>query len=92
MHDPIHNHYLNHSRRYFFSRGAKGLGGMALGSLLAQNASAIEQKPDYPGSAKRAIYLFQSGGPAQMDLYDYKPTLNKLHGQEVPESVKPVGQ
>jgi uncharacterized protein (DUF1501 family) len=37
--------------------------------------------------AKRVIYLFQSGGPPQHDLYDYKPHLNEVHGQEVPESV-----
>ncbi|MGB0580560.1 MAG: DUF1501 domain-containing protein, partial [Limisphaerales bacterium] len=44
--------------------------------------------PHFPAKAKRVIYLFQSGGPAQMDLYDYKPLLNERHGEELPDSVR----
>jgi uncharacterized protein (DUF1501 family) len=87
MYDPIHENLVSRSRRHFFSQGAKGLGGMALGSLLSGSGAAQESVPHYAGRAKRAIYLFQSGGPTQMDLYDYKPMLNKFHGQEVPASV-----
>lgn len=80
---------MNHSpsRRDFLENSAEGLGGIALASLLnpkllsAANYQAVEPK------AKRVIYLFQSGGPPQHDLYDYKPHLEKVHGQEVPESV-----
>ena len=44
-----------------------------------------------PPKAKRVIYLFMSGGPSQLDLFDYKPLLNKMNGQDLPESVR-MGQ
>ncbi len=50
-------------------------------------ASTGRAFPNFPPKAKRVIYLFQSGGPSQIDLYDYKPFLNKVHQQEVPDSV-----
>ena len=82
------------NRRHFFgtaaSGGATGIGVAALASLLARDASAAGGKSPFPNFAPRAqrvIYLFQSGGPPQMDLYDYKPHLNRVHKQEVPESV-----
>ena len=43
--------------------------------------------PNFAPKAKRIIYLFQSGGPSQIDMFDYKPNLNEVHGQEVPDSV-----
>jgi hypothetical protein len=45
-------------------------------------------QPHFAPKAKRVIYLFQSGAPSQMDLYDYKPLLNEKHGQELPDSVR----
>jgi len=70
------------TRRYFLEKGSHGLGCAALTSLLsAQNSSPL------PAKAKRIIYLFQSGGPPQMDLFDPKPQLAKYHGQEVPASI-----
>src|SRR5436190_14334929 len=82
------------SRRHFFSSAARGLGVMALGSLLPNTLAALGGEknlaggtPALPGlphfapKAKRIIYLFQSGAPSQMDLFDYKPLLNKLNGQ-----------
>lgn len=51
--------------------------------------AGIPELPHFPAKAKRVIYLFQSGGPAQMDLLDYKPELRRRHGQEVPKSVYP---
>lgn len=55
-------------------------------------AAAVEENiplvnPHYAPKAKRVIYLFQSGGPSQMELFDYKPKLNEMHGQEIPASV-----
>jgi uncharacterized protein (DUF1501 family) len=70
------------SRRAFLSRTSQGLGAAALTSLL----SAQDSTP-LPAKAKRIIYLFQSGGPPQMDLFDPKPQLDKFHGQEVPASI-----
>src|SRR5438046_2313962 len=90
------------NRRDFFGRFALGLGGTALIGLLnrdlfAASASAsssfkgILPAPHFAPKAKRIIYLFMSGGPSQHDLFDYKPLLNKMNGQELPESVR-MGQ
>jgi hypothetical protein len=92
------NHPLSFTRRHFFSATARGLGAVALGSLLpwpeAIAAAVAEKKDGLPGlphfapKAKRVIYLFQSGAPSQMDLFDYKPLLNKLNGQQLPDHVR----
>lgn len=81
------------SRREWLNRFGMGLGGVALAKLMggsAQGASdrGVLRAPHFPAKAKRVIYLFQSGGPAQMDLFDYKPLLNKRHGEELPDSVR----
>ena len=55
----------------------------------AQRIGGISGLPHFPGRAKRVIYLFQSGGPAQMDLFDYKAGLQDRFGDEVPRSVYP---
>src|SRR5258708_39086335 len=62
----------------------------ALASLLARDglAAAIDGLPHFAPKAKRVIYLFQHGGPSQLDLFDYKPGLVKLGGQELPESIR----
>jgi hypothetical protein len=88
------------TRRHFFSRTSTGLGIPALASLLSPNlfgAAADPQTGGLPGlphfapKAKRVIFLHQSGGPSQMDLFDYKPVMNKVHGAELPGSVR-MGQ
>jgi len=81
------------TRRDFLQRFGMGLGGMALGHLMGGNAAADTAAlelgvPHFAPKAKRVIYLFQSGGPSQMDLFDYKPLLNKMNGQELPDSVR----
>ena len=76
------------NRRTFLQTSANGLGAMALGCLLGQGraeAAPLGQAHFAP-KAKRVIYLFQSGGPAQMDLFDPKPQLEKHRGQELPDS------
>jgi hypothetical protein len=85
---------LTMTRRQFFGKSAKGLGGVALASLLNENLFASQSSagglpgfPNFAPKAKRVIYLFQSGGPSQIDMFDYKPNLNEVHGQEVPDSV-----
>src|SRR4026209_1685501 len=85
---------LDMNRREFFGKFALGIGGMALARLLGSEASAAPNLPDFPNfapRAKRIIYLFMSGGPSQMDLFDYKPKLNEMNGQELPASVR-MGQ
>jgi hypothetical protein len=90
------------SRRAFFGRASLGLGSLALASLLderlfAEGASTGAARGGLPGfpnfrpRAKRVIYLFQSGGPSQMDLFDYKPRLADLRATELPETIR-MGQ
>src|SRR5437868_6901144 len=88
------------NRRDFFGRFALGLGGAALFGLLKGDAfgavpaaapnpfKGILDSPHFAPKAKRIIYLFMSGGPSQMDLFDYKPLLNKMNGQDLPASVR----
>src|SRR6476469_8822418 len=73
------------TRRHFFGRAATGVGAAALASL------DLSADTHFPARAKRIIYLFQSGGPSQMELFDYKPRLEELQGQDLPESVR-MGQ
>lgn len=83
-------------RRQFLTRTSLGLGALALGQLMdpglfAQQAGmgdGLAELPHFPAKAKRVIYLFQSGGPSQLDLYDYKPMLQKMHGEQLPDSVR----
>ncbi len=77
------------TRRHFL--GATGLGGIALASLLGDTKPVVGGLPGLPHfapKAKRIIYLHQSGAPSQIDLFDYKPQLKKLHGSELPASVR----
>ncbi len=87
------------NRRDFFGRFGLGLGGAALASLLEGEArgASTGPLPTTPGvlpaphlapRAKRIIYLFMSGGPSQLDLFDHKPLLNRRNGQDLPESVR----
>jgi hypothetical protein len=80
----------NLTRRHFFGATAAGLGGAALTSLLTQQglADSLTAPTALPAKAKRVIYLFQSGGPAQQDLFDYKPLLNEKNGQQLPPEVR----
>jgi len=84
------NDLLN--RRELLNRFGMGLGGIALSELLASSSPAAElglpSGTHFPPKAKRIIYLFMSGGPSQIDLFDHKPLLNKLHGQQLPDSVR----
>ncbi len=96
MEDPIHESQLRQTRRHFFGRTSTGIGTAALASLM--NGSAQARENPGPGvlshlsqiapKAKRVIYLLQSGAPSQVDLYDYKPSLDKLDRTELPESIR----
>lgn len=81
------------TRREFLRSTASGLGSIALGQLLQNQIRASPPKPTsmglhFPAKAKRIIYLFQSGGPSQLETFDYKPSLAKWHGTEIPPSVQ----
>jgi Protein of unknown function (DUF1501) len=85
------------TRRHFFSGCGVGLGGIALGSLLAEDCRAATslpsvanplapRAPHFQPRAKRVIFLFMAGGPSQLELFDFKPKLQELDGQVVPPS------
>ncbi|WP_425399406.1 DUF1501 domain-containing protein [Aeoliella sp.] len=81
------------NRRHFLARSGVSLGAAALSQLLPNDATAAAKAGaldvlHYAPRAKRVIYLFMSGGPSQMDLFDYKPLLNELNGQDLPDSVR----
>ena len=86
-----HGSAISLTRRHFFGRGATGLGVAALAHLMGRDAAAqggLPGLPHFAPKAKRVIYLFQSGGPSQIDLFDHKPGLERLHGSELPDSVR----
>src|SRR5690349_6454134 len=98
--DPRREHQLLLTRRHFFGRAGTGLGLAGLASLLnddltaasaAKDTGGLPGLPHFAAKARRVIYLFQSGAPAQMDLFDYKPRLKDLRATELPESVR-MGQ
>jgi len=86
------------TRRQLFGRAAQGLGRAALASLIAPEILRASPQPrgtipalgagHLPARAKRVIYLFQSGGPSQIELFDYKPSLANLRGTELPDSIR----
>src|SRR4051794_15554580 len=99
MQKEILEQRLNMNRRRFLSRLSLGLGSVALGSLLIPDlfGSGTEEEfamtglPHFAPKAKRIIYLFQNGAPSQLDLFDYKPKLQEMFGQDLPESIR-MGQ
>ena len=92
MTDPLLDHRRLVTRRALFRDGAHGLGAIALSSLIGREASAAAggrpELPHFLPRAKRVIWLFMSGGPSHIDLFDYKPALRDIHGQELPESIR----
>ncbi|MGY8673754.1 MAG: DUF1501 domain-containing protein, partial [Verrucomicrobiia bacterium] len=86
------------SRRNLLLKMGNGMGAAALSTLLnpGLTSSASASVSADIGSrflarapkAKRVIYLFFSGGPSHIDTFDYKPAMRKLHGEELPESIR----
>jgi hypothetical protein len=93
--NPFVEHRLNVTRRHFLGRASLGVGVPALASLLQGDRSfEAESQPEFPNfnpRARRVIYLFQSGAPSQMDLFDFKPALRDFRARELPDSVR-MGQ
>lgn len=96
------HHNKNYTRRDFLTKTSLGMGALSMASMLdpmdlfakekplisSQINGGILGKPHFPAKVKRVIYLFQSGAPSQLDLFDYKPLLNKMNGQDLPDSVQ----
>jgi hypothetical protein len=96
--DPLQEQGTLLTRRHFFGRSACGIGAAALASLFNEDLARAEASrqifgglpglPHFAPKAKRVIYLFQSGGPSQMELFDFKPKLNDFQGTELPDSIR----
>ncbi len=97
--DIAHKKLQHITRRQFFGRATAGIGTAALASLMQKQGNAAVNHspsagrgmlghPHVPPRAKRIIYLFQSGGPSQLDLFDYKPQMQAKHGSDLPGSVR----
>ena len=99
MNKEILEHSLGLNRRKFLSKLSMGIGSVALGSLLipdlfggkSDEEVLLSGLPHFAPKAKRIIYLFQNGAPSQLDLFDYKPKLTEMFGQDLPESIR-MGQ
>ena len=90
-----------YTRRHFLRESAMGLGALALGSFIGcrSNSSASSsiafdaahplapKLPPFAGKARSVIYLHMAGAPSQLELFDYKPVLKKLDGQDCPPSL-----
>src|SRR5215213_1510833 len=80
------------SRREMLTRCGTGLGMLALAGVLADDGALVgadldplaPKKPHFPGKAKHVVHLFMNGGPSQVDTFDPKPMLDKLHGKPLP--------
>lgn len=85
------------NRRHFLSKAAGGIGAAAFASLSGQAVNAATSNanglgmPHHAPSAKRVIYMLQSGAPSQFETFDYKPKLNSLYNKDLPESIR-MGQ
>ncbi len=89
--NPVLEHLQLRTRRHFLRQSAAGIGGIALGTLLASDAAAstasdplAPKRPHFQGKAKRVIYLHMTGSPPNLDMYDYKPELVKHDGNDCP--------
>lgn len=99
--DSCNNYRPIQSRREFLTKSAMGFGALGLAALLNPASAMAGSPPTVPSGhpslphfaakAKRVIYLFQSGAPSQMDLFDPKPLLNEMYGEELPDSIR-LGQ
>ena len=95
---PSEEAVLVETRRQFFARGARGIGGIALATLLAENGLAFSKGeqpfgglpglPHFAPKAKRCIYLHAMGAPPQMDLLDYKPKMKDWYDKDLPDSIR----
>lgn len=99
MEDFLNNKRFADSRRSFLKKSSLGFGSIALSALInpsiisAQRVfkndyNNIDKSPHFIPKAKRVIYLFQSGGPSQIETFDFKPELLNWHGKEIPPSLK----
>jgi len=95
---PSDQAVLAETRRQFFARGARGIGGLALATLFSENSPLLSKSsqsygglpglPHFAPKAKRCIYLHAMGAPPQMDLFDYKPGMKEWYDKDLPDSIR----
>src|SRR5690242_12398897 len=95
---PFQSWFQSESRRQFLGRGVNAVGFAALASLMGERAAADPTganaalaQTHFPAKAKHVIYLHMVGGPPQMDLFDYKPQMQRYFNVDLPDSVR-MGQ
>ncbi len=98
--EPVREYIQEETRRQFFGKSALGLGTAALASLMGRDVLRGAKAPQVAGGAvppefrhfapkaKRAIYLFMAGAPAQQDLFDYKPKMKDWFDKDLPETIR----
>ena len=98
--NPIRESELIETRRHFFGRMSTGIGPAALASLvnpkmfansspnITRPTDGIPGLPHFVPKAKRVIYLFMSGAPSQLDMWDYKPKMTDWFDKDLPDSVR----
>jgi hypothetical protein len=90
---PLHDFLTQRTRRYFLGAAGTGLGALALNQLTGMANDPTNKNPlaprgsHFPAKAKRVIYLHMTGSPPNLDLFDHKPKLIELDGQDAPDSV-----
>lgn len=92
MSDPIREHELMTTRRQLFGRAALGVGTAAMAGLMSKDLQAspgtLADGGHHHATAKRVIYLFMSGGPSHLDMWDYKPKLKDKFNEQLPEHIR----
>lgn len=91
-----YNDRMQTTRRYFFGQAGIKVGAAALGTMLAADgygakpnaAGGLAGLPHFAPKAKRVIYLFQSGAPSQIDLFDEKPLITDMFDKDLPDSIR----
>src|ERR1700753_3814483 len=89
----LEDHFL--TRRQFLQRAGMGFGALSLASLFGESlfstahaqeveATLLPKTPPLPAKAKHVVHIFAQGAPSHVDTWDYKPSLNRLDGQEIP--------
>ncbi len=99
MHDRIPHRVIPQTRRDWLFHAGAGFGALAVGDLLDRDGKAEPESTSRspnpaswhnPAKARSVIFLFMEGGPSHLDTFDPKPELNRLAGQPLPPSFKPV--
>ena len=93
MNNPDQQYHLNLTRRHLLQNASKSIGAAALATLADSGAKVVAAddpllQTHHQPKARHVIYLFFSGGPSHIDMFDYKPKMREFHGEELPDSIR----